>query len=81
MIPSTLVVTGFGTHMLGPSGLVGLGFTYIFAADVRTMVLVSCANGLKLTEWTKRKRRMAWAIMIAVIVSLVGSVWLTHGGV
>lgn len=77
MIPSTLVVTGFGSHVLGPAGLVGFGLTYTFAADVRTMVLVSCANGLKLAELTKRKRRLAMAIMLAVVVSLVGSVWMT----
>ena len=89
LIASNFIVSGFGSTSLGTQGLVSMGFTYVYAADIRTFVMASCANGLKLAdEWLGgRKRGLFWAMFLAVIVSLVGSIWIvmklsyTYGGV
>ncbi len=39
--------------------------------------MASCANGLKLAEeMGPRKRPLFWAILLSVVVSIVGSIWL-----
>jgi hypothetical protein len=89
LIASNFVVSGFGSTALDTSGLISMGFTYIYSADVRTFVMASCANGLKLgEEWLgRRKRGLFWAMLLAILVSFVGSVWIvmklsyTYGGV
>jgi hypothetical protein len=48
MIPQPFVVYGFGTQHFGVSTLVSLGFTYSWAADIRTTVMASSINGFKL---------------------------------
>ena len=89
LIASNFVVSGFGSTALDTPGLVSMGFTYVYSADVRTFVMASCANGLKLAnEWLgRRKRGLFWAMLVAILVSFVGSVWIvmklsyTYGGV
>lgn len=87
-ISSTALVSGFGSTTLGPVGLAALGMTYVWAADIRTFVMASCANGLKLAEeHLRRKRSLFWAIALAIAVSLVSSIWMimkmsyTYGGI
>lgn len=77
MIASDFVAAGLGTRALGPSGIIALAFTYIWASDILTFVMASCANGLKLVEETIRKRRrlVFWAMMAAIGVTLVCSIW------
>ena len=88
MVAPDFVVSGIGCPALGPSGLLALGFTYIWAADIRTFVMASCANGLKLAENIPgRKRPLFWAMMLSIVLGLVGSVWIVmnlsyaHGGI
>ena len=77
MIASDFVAAGFGTRALGHTGIVSLAFTYIWASDILTFVMASCANGLKLVEETVRKGRrlIFWGIIIAIVVTLLGSIW------
>jgi len=77
MVASDFVAAGFGTRALGPSGIVSLAFTYVWASDILTFVMASCANGLKIAEETiKRHRRLVfWGMMIAIVVTLVSSIW------
>jgi hypothetical protein len=87
MIASTFVVSGMGTPLAGAEGLVALAFTYIWHGDVRTFVMASCANGLKMVEGAKNLRPLFWAFVIAVVVALVGSgvtilyLAYTYGGI
>ena len=77
MIASSFVISGVGTSVLGSTGLTALGFTYVYTADIRTFVMASCANGLKLAEELGgKKRRLFWAMMLAVAVSLGASIWI-----
>jgi len=88
MIASGFVVSGVGSSALGPAGMVSLGMTYIWAADIRTFVMASCANGLKLAqELTGKRKKLFWAMMAAVVLGLGGSIWIigalayTYGGI
>ncbi|NKB71713.1 MAG: hypothetical protein GKR89_31955 [Candidatus Latescibacteria bacterium] len=76
LIASDFVPSALGNSVLGPQSLVALGFTYVWAADIRTFVMASCANGLKLAEdqLQRHKRLLFWAIIWAIIISLVTSI-------
>lgn len=68
----------FGSKNLGNSGLASLGLTFVYASDVRTFVMASVANGLKMLEDIKKKKRIVfWGIIISIIVTLFSSVWTT----
>ena len=87
MIASTFVVSGMGTPLIGAEGLVALAFTYIWHGDVRTFVMASCANGLKIVEGIKNLRPLFWALVLAIVVALIGSATTvlylsyTYGGI
>ena len=77
MIASDFVAAGFGTRALGATGIISLAFTYIWASDILTFVMASCANGLKLAEETikKGRRLIFWGMVIAILVTLFSSIW------
>ena len=77
MIASDFVAAGLGTRTIGASGVTALAFTYVWASDILTFVMASCANGLKLAEETiKRGRRLIfWAMLLAIFVALGSSIW------
>lgn len=88
MTPQAFTLHVFGTGPIGPEGLVNLGMAYGWAGDIRTSVMTSTANGLKLADMTKsRKPPLFWAMLLAVLVGLFGSAWLvitiayTYGGI
>ena len=88
MIASDVIVGGFGTRALGPTGIMALSFTYMWASDIINFVMVSCANGLKVVEDTvgRGRRLLFWSMVVALIVSFGSSVWVLlevayeHGG-
>ncbi len=73
--PPTPSSGGIGTRALGPKGIVALGFTYAWAADMIILVMASAAQGLKVVEESiQRHRRMLFASMlIALAVTLCGA--------
>ena len=74
MLNLDFVTAGIGTTMLGPSGIAALTLTYVWN-EMRSFVMASCANGLRLAERIGGRRRLLfWAMMLAVVISLVGSV-------
>ena len=89
LIASDFVPSALGNSALGPQSLVALGFTYVWAADIRTYVMASCANGLKLAEeqLQRYKRTLFWAIIWAIVASLGTSIITvlylsyTYGGI
>ncbi|MFH0930992.1 MAG: DUF6785 family protein [Candidatus Zixiibacteriota bacterium] len=67
-----------GTSHLGPGNLASLGLTFIYASDVRTFVMASVANGLKMLEEVKKRKKVVfWAIVLAMVISLISSIWAT----
>ena len=76
MIASSAVVSAVGSSVLGTPGMVSMAYSYVWAADMRTFVMAACAHGLKLTEQLgHRVRPLFWAMLLAIVVSLGGSVW------
>lgn len=67
-----------GSERIGPSGLCALGLTFVYSSDVRTFVMASVANGLKMLEEVKQKKKIIfWAIILSIVVTLFASVWTT----
>ncbi|MEW6357796.1 MAG: DUF6785 family protein [Planctomycetota bacterium] len=78
MIPQPFTVYAIGTEALQPSGITSLGFTWSYAAEMRTSVMTSAMNGLKLSDSAEaRGRRLFWAMMVAIVAGLAGAVWIT----
>jgi hypothetical protein len=66
-----------GTNLLGPRGGAGLAMTYVWGTDVLLSLMTSCSNGLKLADsLIHRKRRLFWAIMATIVVTILVSVWI-----
>lgn len=60
---------------LGASGLVALGFSYGWHSEVRSFVMASVANGLKMGELiTGSKRRLFWAVVAPTPQSPLGPI-------
>lgn len=78
VIPAVPTLDLFGSGHLGHTGLIGLGMTFAWATDIRTLVMTSVANGLKMsTEFKLNCRRLLFGILGAIAVSLVSSAWIT----
>lgn len=74
-IGSSFVISGFGSRAIGPRGLVSLALTYVWGADIRTFVMASTANGLRIVEGVSGgRRRVFWGIVAAIVVAFVSSV-------
>ena len=77
VIPAGILVSAVGSSVLGPYGLVGLATTFMWTGNMRSFVMASCANGLKLAEELgDNKRPLFWAMLLALVVSLVSAVWM-----
>ena len=71
------VSAGLGTALVGPRGGAALATTYVWATDVLILLMSACTNGLKLAEHIGRhKRRLFWAIMGTVLITLVIAMWI-----
>ena len=77
MVAPDVMVYGLGSKLLGTQAIANFSLSYIFATDIRVFLMGVCANGLKLVEgMTKTARRYVfWAIMIAIVVGLTGSLY------
>jgi hypothetical protein len=77
VIPAGILVSAAGSAVLGPYGLVGLATTFMWTGNMRSFVMASCANSLKLGgELGGSKRPLFWAMILAMAVSLAASVWM-----
>ena len=88
MTAQPFVIYALGTEMVGPAGIASLGLTFGWAGDMRTMVMTSAINGMKLADvGGVRRRPLFWAMLLAIAVSLAGSIgvliWMayTYGGI
>jgi len=89
MVAPIFSVYGLGSEALGHQGLVSMGLTYTWAVDIRTSVMASTINGLKLADalGIERPRRLVLGAALAAGLSLVTAaattLWLayTYGGI
>ena len=78
MNPGNFMVSGFGVEALGSHGVTALGYTFVWAGELRVFLMAACANALKIAEQHIRgsRRMLLWAMLTAILVSAVGSVWM-----
>ncbi|MBT7859541.1 MAG: hypothetical protein HN712_04480 [Gemmatimonadetes bacterium] len=89
MVAPIFSVYSLGSEPLGHAGLVSMGLTYTWAVDIRTSVMASTINGLKLADalGIEKPRRLLLGAAIAAALSLVTAavttLWLayTYGGI
>ena len=78
IISPSFVVSGFGTSPLGKPGLAAMGLTYVWCSDIRTYVMASTANGLKLADTVGLGgRRLFGGLGLSLLLAIGSSVWLT----
>ena len=77
MNPGNFMVSGFGVHNLGLANVTALGYTFVWAGELRIFVMAACANALKLADQHIRTNRriLLGAMLVAIIVSAVASIW------
>ena len=77
MTAPDFMVYGVGSKLLGANAIANFSMSYIFATDIRVFLMGVCASGLKLVEGMTRKSRryVFWAIMIAIVVGMAGSLY------
>lgn len=69
-------MASLGTHVVGDKGLTALGLTFAWGGDVRTSVMASSANGLKLADAAgARGASVFTGIALACVISLVATTW------
>ncbi|MBI2202096.1 MAG: hypothetical protein HYU43_09185, partial [Armatimonadetes bacterium] len=74
--PVGILVSAVGSSVIGTQGLAILATTYFWVNNVRSFVMTSCANSLKLGEELKGgKQTLFWALILALGVGLAGSLW------
>ena len=77
MNPGNFMVSGFGVESLGVAGVTSLGYTFVWAGEMRIFVMAACANALKVAECIRGNRRpLLWAMLTAILISAVSSVWV-----
>ena len=88
MLPQPFTVYTLGTEAMGWKGLAAVSLSYSWAAEMRTTVMASTANALKLAHGNRANgRRLFWGLVIAVVVGMAGAAWITlhlnytHGGI
>lgn len=71
-------VSVVGSLPFGNRGLLGLSLTYVYSADIRTIVMTSAAHGLRMADVVGANRRpLFWALLLAILATLCASVYLT----
>jgi len=76
-IAAPMLTASVGTSAIGgSSGLTALAFGYVWSSDIRTFVMAASGNGLRLAEEieSKRRRHLFWAMMLAIVLSIVASI-------
>jgi hypothetical protein len=76
LMPADFVISGFGTQALGAFGIASMGLTWVWASNIRIFFMPAFANALRLAEEIGHdKRRLKWAVAIAVLLAIGGSLW------
>jgi len=77
-IAPTTVAGWLGWGALGDRGITAMALTYVWTSDIRTFVMASAANSLKLADVIDAKqRRLLVGFVLAIIAALAASMWLT----
>jgi hypothetical protein len=75
MVAPDAAVSAVGTSFFGPTGMVGLMFTRVWANDILNFAMPHCANGLKMGQQIQGRRRwLFWAMFLAIVVGICGGI-------
>ena len=76
MVPAGFVVSGVGVPALGAPGMVATGYSFVWTGDLLVFMTAPLANSLRLGSMiTGTRRPLFWAIVAAMLISLVVSCW------
>mgnify|MGYP006960595693 FL=1 len=77
MAAPDFMIYGLGSTVLGAKAVATFSLGYIYATDIRTFLMGMVAHGLKLIEGMNKhsRRYVFWAIVIAVFLGMIGSLW------
>ena len=76
-VPAGMTINIFGSESLGPGGITTLGLTSPWACDLRTMVMASIANFIKLGHIFRiHMKKLITAGIVAIVLGLAGSAWI-----
>lgn len=88
MVPQAFMIRGFGPQVLGLQNMTGLGLSTVWLGDTAANMMNSVMHSLRLSSGQERHlRHLPWALLLALVVALVGSIWYTmslayaHGGI
>jgi len=75
IIPSVFAIRALGSGMLTKSGLVALGFTWSWGSDMRSFVMASSANSVRIVSDLPRPRRKLFFVgmMVALVVTFAAA--------
>lgn len=75
IIPSVFAIRALGSGLLTKSGLVALGFTWSWGSDMRSFVMASSANSVRIVSDLPRPRRGAFflGMIIALVVTFAAA--------
>ena len=75
--PPVFTAYSFSDNIIGPTGYTNLGLHWSWTSDIRTTVMTSTANSLKLTEKTKLHPRFFFiALFSAAVLAYFVSAWV-----
>ncbi len=71
-------VAAVGAPTVGKSGVAAMGIAYVWCSDIRTYVMASAANSLKMADALEDHRpRLFWGMLLALVVAIATSLWFT----
>jgi len=72
------LVSGVGSTVLGPAGMMASGFTLAWAGDLLIFMMAPCANGIRMLHGVKVSKKVVLGMMAAaVVIGIGGSVYAT----
>ena len=78
IIPLGFTLSTFGTDALGVGGVVAMGFTLAWCGDLLTFMMAPTTHAVRIADEVKAgKTRFALGLLLAMVVSLIASVWMT----
>lgn len=80
MVPQAFITRGFAPEVLGLKNMTGLGFSTVWIGETAANMMNAVVHSLKLMSTESRTDgRLKWAILLAIVVGLAGSIWFTMG--
>ena len=66
MVPAGFIVSGVGSSALGQTGMITLGFSFVWAGDLLVFMMAPVANAMRMSSEIKgRERRLFCQFVVA----------------